>query len=67
MTYSFYSRTYDYQYEQQDNSFILFWLFGGLLFLLVLILISALISERRLDRLERIQDHLLLDNRIKQV
>lgn len=66
MTYELYSR-YDYEYKHQDTDIMLFWFYGGLLFFAILLTISAMISERRLDRLERIQDSLILDNRIKEV
>lgn len=68
MTYELYSQyNYEYLHPNGSDDLILFWFIGGLIFVAILLLINALVSERRLDRLERIQDSLLLENRIKEV
>ncbi|MAT62915.1 MAG: hypothetical protein CL881_03860 [Dehalococcoidia bacterium] len=70
MVYQFYSRTYNYQFEQneyKDSDVFLFWFISAIMFLLVILTISALVTERRLDRLERVQDFMLLEDRTKEV
>lgn len=61
-----------YSYIQQtetsnthDNSLV--YLIGGLIFILIILIINSFISERRLDRLERIQEVLMLNDRTKEV
>ena len=48
-----------------DNSLV--YLIGGLIFILIILIINSFISERRLDRLERIQEVLMLNDRTKEV
>lgn len=61
-----------YSYFQQtetlkthDNELV--YLIGGLIFILIILIINCLIAEKRLDRLERIQEVLMLNDRTKEV